>query len=82
MSGCVKVCVCVCVFVGTVGYGVCDCCMCWFCVGLVLLSYWCVPLNVEPQLHVVVCVWMCLVRDCVLVSIVCGCVCVYECMCG
>ena len=49
------------------------------CVGVVLLSCWCVPPNVEPQLRVV-CVWMCLVRDCVCL-VLCACFYVYECMC-
>jgi len=58
MSGCVCVFV-YCVFVGTVGYGVCDCIMsvgmCWACIVVMLV---CTP-NVEPQLHVVLCLCVC-----------------------
>ena len=77
---------CVCVFVGTVGYGVCDCCMsvclCWACIVVMLV---CAPkcANVEPQLHVVLCVCQCVCVCLVLfvLSTVCACDCVYECMC-
>ena len=67
MSGCKCVCVCelemvamVCVTVVCVG-------MCWGCMA----SCWCVPPNVEPQLHGVL-----FVCEYVLAHDVCSCVCV------
>ena len=77
-GACLVVCVCVCLL-GMVCVAVVCVGLCWACI----VSCWCVPPNVEPQLRVMltVCVWMCLVRECVCLVL---CVCVHEfvCVCG
>ena len=40
---CLVVSVCVCVLVGNGGYGVCDCCMCWYVLGLYGFMLVCAP---------------------------------------
>jgi len=48
----VHVWLCVCVFVGAAGYGVCDCCMCWACIVVMLV---CAPLCGTAVARGVVC---------------------------
>ena len=53
MSGCV------CVFVGNVGYGVCDCCMCWCVLGLYCFMLVCAPKCGTAVARDVMCVDVC-----------------------